>query len=301
MLHLFLACSEPAPPPPAVRPSERQATQVEPEPALTWLDGRRVCDLGVDRLIGDDGAYEASGLTLHDGRLFVAFDNSGRILSLAPDLTSATLAPPVDADDFEAITSAGANLFIAEEDGTIVTWRDEAVTGRAPVAVTMKKGKGIEGLAWAGCQETLLALCEGGCDGGGPLVALRLEGASWSATSIPLPVDFKDYAGLALHSTEACPSDYTLAVLSQKSSALWIGTLSHADGAWTVGAGETLPLPRDAAGKKIYTTAEGVVFLAADRLAVVTDAEDDQPPCGPLARPPTDARHADQAVHIFQR
>jgi hypothetical protein len=297
---LLLACTS-EPPPPAVLPSERRAARVEAQPALTWVDGRRICELGVERLTGDEGAYEASGLTLADGRLWVAFDNSGRLLSVAPDLTDATLTPPMRADDLEAVTAASGRLLLAEERGAVVTWADGAMTDRAPIAVELSSNKGIEGLAWAACQETLLALCEEGCGGGSPLLALRWSGATWAGPEVSLPVELRDYAGLALHGEGDCPTDYTLAVLSQKSAALWIGTLSFAEGQWRVGEGETLPLPRDDRGEPIYTTAEGVAFLDADRLAIATDAEDDSPPCGPAARPPADPRQADQSIHIFRR
>jgi len=267
---------------------------------LTWVDGRRICALGVERLEGDDGQFEASGLTVADGRLWVAFDNSGRLLSLAPDLTDAQLTATPRRGDHEAITAAGERLLIADEPGSVVPFVDGAYGDPEPIAVALKDKKGIEGLAWADCQQTLLALCEDGCKAG-PLLALTEDDGGWSAASVPLPVALKDYAGLALHAEGACPSAYTLAVLSQKSAAIWIGSLAFAEGRWQAGEGAVLPLPRDADGRKIYTTAEGVAFLSADRLAVVTDAEDDQPPCGRADRPPSDAAHADQSVHIFQR
>lgn len=302
----LLACIAESPLP-VVEPSPAPRVAESPPPVaspssggLTWVDGQRICALGVDRLDGDDGQFEASGLTVADGRLWVAFDNSGRLLSLTQDLTDARLTVTPRRGDHEAITAAEGRLLIADEPGSVVPFVDGDYGEPEPIAVALKDKKGIEGLAWASCQQTLLALCEDGCKAG-PLLALTEDDGGWSAASVPLPVELKDYAGLALHSEGACPSTYTLAVLSQKSAALWIGALSFAEGRWQAGEGEVLPLPRDADGRKIYTTAEGVAFLSADRLAVVTDAEDDQPPCGRADRPPTDATHADQSVHIFER
>ena len=82
-----------------------------------------------------------------------------------------------------------------------------------------------------------------------------------------------------------------MAVISQVSSALWIGSLSPSS--WEVtGEGNCYAFPRDADGEIIYGTAEGVSWIARDQVVVVSDKTkaDQDPRC----------RSKDQSIHIFR-
>jgi hypothetical protein len=148
---------------------------------------------------------------------------------------------------------------------------------------------------WRGA-DYLLALCEGNrglpgqrgrTPGGGRIVVLEKRKRVWEpAALIKLPRDlpFKDYAALALRGSR-------LAVLSQKSSRLWIGALRRSD--WSiVGAGRTYDFPRTAKGKRLYCTVEGLDWLSANTFLMVSD----------LCKRgyPDRCRRADQAAHVFQ-
>ena len=82
-----------------------------------------------------------------------------------------------------------------------------------------------------------------------------------------------------------------LAVVSQRSSRLWVGTLQRRD--WTiVGPGRTYDFPRTKKGKRLYCTVEGVAWRSADTLVAVSDLRKRHYPerCG----------RTDQSIHIFR-
>jgi hypothetical protein len=101
---------------------------------------------------------------------------------------------------------------------------------------------------------------------------------------LPETVLFEDYSSIAVTGDR-------IAVISQESSALWVGNLASTD--WQVtGPGTCYALPRGADGDIVYGTAEGVSWMAPDRLVMVSDkakAEQD-PRC----------RDKDQSIHIFR-
>ena len=101
---------------------------------------------------------------------------------------------------------------------------------------------------------------------------------------LPETVLFEDYSGIAINGDR-------MAVISQVTSALWIGRL--APSGWEVtGPGTTYALPRDADGEIVYGTAEGVSWIAPDQLVMVSDkAKPDQ------ARR---CQAKDQSIHIFR-
>jgi hypothetical protein len=95
---------------------------------------------------------------------------------------------------------------------------------------------------------------------------------------------FTDYSGIAVTGDR-------VAVISQMSSALWVGDL--APSGWEVtGAGTCYALPTDADGSVVYGTAEGVSWLAPDQVVMVSDK----------AKPEQDprCRAKDQSIHIFR-
>ncbi len=95
---------------------------------------------------------------------------------------------------------------------------------------------------------------------------------------------FGDYSGITVVGDR-------IAIVSQVSSALWVGSL--APSGWEVtGEGTSYTLPRDADGEIIYGTVEGVSWIAPDQVVVVSDR----------AKPEQDrrCRAKDQSIHIFR-
>ncbi|MCU0628104.1 MAG: hypothetical protein MUE45_01255 [Methanoregulaceae archaeon] len=167
----------------------------------------------------------------------------------------------------------------------------------------LKKGnKGFEGLStlrYAG-NEYLLGLCEGNdCKSGSAGVQPgkgRIQVFWWAAESwghagtirLPETVCFKDYASLDIRN--GC-----LTVISQSSSAMWIGHLR----AQPAGLDDLFEddgllflFPRDEEGRIMYCNPEGVTWLGGDRLVVVSDK-------GKSDQPGRCARKA-QSIHIFR-
>lgn len=141
----------------------------------------------------------------------------------------------------------------------------------------------------------MLALCEtNDCKDGGngsgrnPTCSRAPPGPGRLAKcSLPASADFEDYSDLALLDTGG--GTYAVAVLSQKSSAVWIGTLGTSPLALAPG-GTRYDLPRDG-DRTAYCSAEGITFLDATTFAIVSDRSTDGGPC---------ADHA-EAIAIFAR
>jgi len=178
--------------------------------------------------------------------------------------------------------------------------------------------KGFEGAAWlwscpngSAGNDFMLALCEGnGCTssatpGSGRVKILQqsVSGStiSWNLISngtVALPIaGFQDYSDIALYppypSTNDCPGLggngtglYKVAIVSQQSSKLWIGTFNAKT--WSFGSGTTYEFPTNNQGGIIYCNIEGVTFLSSTRIAVVSDAAST---AGCLDK--------DQSIHIF--
>jgi hypothetical protein len=94
--------------------------------------------------------------------------------------------------------------------------------------------------------------------------------------SLPTSVDFDDYSDLAVRALDG--GTYTLAVLSQQSSAVWLGTLGTAPFAISAG-GTRYDLPRTSSGKLAYCNAEGLAFVDAKLLAIASDKTDQSGDC----------------------
>src|SRR5688572_30249931 len=79
----------------------------------------------------------------------------------------------------------------------------------------------------------------------------------------PRSVTFEDYSAVALRGRR-------IAVLSQQSSRLWIGTLRVGD--WAIaGEGTTYEFPRTKKGKIKYRTLEGLCWLTDRSFVCVSD------------------------------
>jgi len=174
-----------------------------------------------------------------------------------------------------------------------------AVISVAPTDTSFPNyNQGFEGMAWlrVGATEYLLALCENndcaGDDaprGRGRLHLLALQDGTWMTTlvlELPHDVTFANYSDLALF--DAGEGMYRVAVLSRKSSALWLGTLTTDP--WSLlGPGTFYGFPRED-GDVRYCSLEGVTFLGPRSLALVSDASNGDKPCS----------SEDESIHLFE-
>ncbi|WP_172386778.1 hypothetical protein [Streptomyces sp. MNP-20] len=157
--------------------------------------------------------------------------------------------------------------------------------------------KGMEGLEWVERNGVghLLALCEGNrCTGGkegrrpggGRIQVFRRGTDQWDHTDtlrLPASLPFEDYSGLSVR-------DGRIAVLSQASSALWVGRLAPKK--WQVDEGTVYRLPTDTKGRTVYGTAEGVSWVSSDHVVVVSDRAKKGAASDPY-------RAKDQSIHLF--
>ena len=246
----------------------------------------------VGDLVGGEGRREASGVLVRAGELLVVSDNTASVAVLDPGLSLPGPHHEVPltggrGHDYEDITadSVTGRLFVliealppgppfhaeVEEYDTDFGF----VTAKRIDVPLDQENKGIEGLAAvrrAGVLH-LLGLYEGrgrsgatgDIPGGGRIAVLTETADGWARVAklrLPPDLSFVDYSGVAVRGTR-------IAVVSQESSALWLGQLDPAT--WTVDAGVVHEFPRDDAGRPLFTEVEGVDFLAADQIVVATD------------------------------
>ena len=263
-----------------------------------------------------DPRLEASGVLAKDGRFYVIFDNLPHIACIGPDLTGAAggnhlimqekghrrgfedIAYDPLSDHFYVLIESlrrGRAAYMAAVQEYDADFR---YTGSAWLDFPLDRpNKGLEGLTCVhrDGQTYLLGLCEGNrckggaegrIPGGGRIHVFRRGRRNWDRVGtirLPETVLFEDYSGITVNGDR-------IAVISQVSSALWVGRLAP-DGWAVTGAGTTYALPRDADGNIVYGTAEGVSWLAPDQVVMCSDkakAEQD-PRC----------RAKDQSIHIF--
>jgi hypothetical protein len=263
-----------------------------------------------------DGVLEASGVIAKGADYYVVFDNVRRIArihrSLEPGSTRhAWFGRKRDGDGYEDIAFSRYTrrfylLIEAEKhpDGTYKALIDECdesaqYTRRRWIDLAFeKRNTGFEGLSavrWRK-QDYLLALCEGNrCragskgrePGGGRIHLLQRSRTLWKPVArikLPPTVKFEDYSAVALRGRR-------IAVLSQQSARLWIGTLRF--GEWTIaGRGKTFEFPRTKKGKIKYRTLEGLCWLTDRSFVCVSD----------LSKRHHTKRHrkADQSIHVFK-
>ena len=271
-------------------------------------------EVKISDLLGESptGRYEASGVVARDGVSFVVFDNMphiGRIAGFTPGAEENALqkldgrlgyediAHDPAADHFFALTEAaprgrGFMARIREYDGEFRPLSTEWL--EFPLE---RENTGMEGLTCVslGDELYLLALCEGNrCrggsagrePGGGRVQVFGRQRQGWDhVATIRLPelLPFHDYSSVAV-------AGGRIAVLSQESSALWLGTL-HAP-AWEVADdGVIYRFPVDSEGKTVYGNAEGVAWLSTDRVVVVSDR----------VKVAQHRRHRakDESIHVF--
>ncbi len=103
--------------------------------------------------------------------------------------------------------------------------------------------------------------------------------------SCPRSLPFVDYSGMDVRNG-------TLVVVSQETSALWVGTLDPQN--WRIqGDGVVYSFPREVDGAVGYCNVEGVSWIDEDTLVVVSDArkKDKQPPS---------CAAKEQSIHVFR-
>ena len=231
-------------------------------------------------LVGVAQPREASGVIVRDGQLLVISDNTSRVAILDPGLTVPGREVRLDGGrgrDYEDLAAdpAGGRLFVVVEElpgGTpfhaLVEEYDDQyqlVTAKKLDTLFWKENKGIEGLA-AVRHDGQLFLLGLGEDDDGRLGVYTEAADQWNRiTTVQLPHKFNDYAGVAVE-------DNRIAVVSQQSSALWIGHLDPRT--WTVDEGVVYDFPRDDDGEPLFEAVEGVAFLGANQVVVATDLRD---------------------------
>ena len=264
-----------------------------------------------------DPRLEASGVLAKDGLFYVIFDNLPHIACIGPELSRAArdnhmiMQKRGHRRGFEDIAydswsgcfyvlieslRRGPGKFMAavQEYGA-----DFGYTGSAWLDFPLDRpNKGLEGLTCVhrDGQTYLLGLCEGNrCQGGaegrvpggGRIHVFQRGRRNWDRVGkirLPETVLFEDYSGIAVTGDQ-------IAVISQVSSALWLGHLAP-DGWQVTGTGTSYALPRDADGSILYGTAEGVSWIAPNQVVMVSDK----------AKPEQDyrCRAKDQSIHIFR-
>jgi hypothetical protein len=264
-----------------------------------------------------DARLEASGVLAKDGLFYVIFDNLPHIARIGPELSPAAAANAVirqkkgHSSGFEDIAyDAWHGRFyvliesLPRDHRTYMAKVQEhdayfGYLGQAWLDFPLDRpNKGLEGLACVrrGEQTYLLGLCEGNrcrggaegrVPGGGRVHVFQRGHRQWERVGkirLPETVQFEDYSGIAVAGDR-------IAVISQVSSALWIGNLAPTG--WQVtGPGTCYALPRGAGGGIVYGTVEGVSWMAPDQLVMVSDKA--KPEQAPLCR------DKDQSIHIFR-
>jgi hypothetical protein len=283
-------------------------------PVLRLLREAKVRDLLADVTDGAD-RFEASGVLAGGDRFWVVFDNVPHIARLDPGLVpgrdrNALLRQPAgpvgyediahdpDGDRFFALVEA-----VEHRPGSYLAQVHEfdrdfrQLSSRWLDFPLDSPNKGLEGLSCVrrGGQTYLLGLCEGNrCRGGaagrragGGRVHVFAEAVDrWErlhTIRLPPSLPFADYSSASIAGDR-------IAVVSQESSALWTGRF--APSTWDlVDDGVTYGFPRDLRGRTVYGTVEGVSWVTADEVVVVSDR----------AKPtqPGRFRDKDQSVHVF--
>jgi hypothetical protein len=285
-----------------------------PRPVLTLVTERKLTDC-IDPPKGS-GVLEASGVVATDRYYYVIFDNVRRIARIHSGLQPGSkrhswFGRARDGEGYEDIAFSPRTrrfylLIEAEKhpDGTYKALIDECdeegqYKRRRWVDFPFgKRNTGFEGLSaarWNG-RDYLLALCEGNrCragrkgekPGSGRVQVLQRAATVWkrvATIALPPSVRFKDYSAVALRGTR-------IAVVSQETSRLWIGTLRFRD--WTITARGTIyDLPQTKKGKPKYCTIEGLSWLSARTFVMVSDLS--------KGAHHKRCRKRDQSIHIFR-
>lgn len=288
-------------------PSDAVGSPLSSVPALTLLREAKLSTL----LSSQAEHYEASGVTLRDGFLYIVFDNLATVGVVNVSLSAGSIADAApENSQYEGITldSYATHHFyvVKETDGTdpirgrvIQLDSTGAYEGAEWTDVTFSdENAGFEGIAWLRMQDSdfLLALCEGNhCEpdrvdtGHGRIKVLEQDGNDWrtkATLALPAEAAFRDYADLALYDNG--DGTYEMAVVSQESSAMWLGQLTTNPLAID-GPGSVYAFPSTGDRAVAYCDVEGVTFLTRTTFAMVSDKTSGGERC----------EAEDESVHVF--
>jgi hypothetical protein len=260
--------------------------------------------------------WEASGVLVKDKCFFVAFDNRTEIArisaGLKPSKTNGLFGMAHAVCGYEGISynPVKRRYYLLVEarkqagghyQAVIVEYDDDFqyVKDRRVDFTFESDNKGFEAVAHVRRDNVdhLLALCEGNkCQcgakgrkpGGGRVQVFEKKKKRWAhAREIALPktVPFVDYSGMSTDRGR-------VAIVSQVNSMLWVGRFDEAGWKWR-DAGQLFEFPRSKDGTIQYGNVEGVDWLTATRIVVVSDRrkKKDQPDKGLAEK--------DQSIHIF--
>ncbi|GHO99297.1 hypothetical protein KSF_093450 [Reticulibacter mediterranei] len=241
-----------------------------------------------------DQRFEASGVVARDGWFYVIFDNSTNIGCIKDGLRATEGNHLIEQNQgaaagyediaYDPITNRFYLLIeVLPHFGNLVAKVEEydeqfryISSGWLDFPLD-HPNKGLEGLTCihqAG-QTYLLGICEGNkCrggaagrkPGGGRIQIFRKDQDRWDhmgTMKLPKSLWFEDYSCLAV-------VDDRIAVVSQASSAAWIGRFSPSS--WeVVDEGSVYRFPLDDKGKVLYCNIEGISRVDAARFVVVSD------------------------------
>jgi hypothetical protein len=257
-----------------------------------------------------DDKFEASGVYYLDGYFYVACDNLYKIAKIKSTLpensSNNTMLSSGSGDSgFEGITydnNNTPNFFVVEEavqSGSVYHPRireyDASMNYQSSMwaqydFTSSNSNKGFEGIAWVfrNGEDYMLGLVEGT----GKIPVLHKTSTQWEKVAeitLPASVTFDDYSDIAIYGNK-------VAITSQENSQIWIGTLSTTT--WSITGGTAYNFPKGSssgvvgAGTKVlYGNIEGVSFINANQIVVVSDkAKSDQP---------SYQEYKDQSIHVF--
>jgi hypothetical protein len=106
-----------------------------------------------------------------------------------------------------------------------------------------------------------------------------------ASTDLPRSLPFVDYSGMDLRNE-------ALAVVSQETSALWVGTLDPQN--WRIqGDGDVYSFPKEVDGAVSYCNVEGVSWIDEATFVVVSDARKS-------GEQPLSCAAKEQSIHVFR-
>ena len=281
---------------------------------LELVEEKKISDLLTEDNIPEK--LEASGVFFLNDYFYVIFDNLRQVAKIKKDLNNTdencliSVEREKIEDGFEDITYNSSNpkfylvIEALEQKKDIYKAQIEEydrnfnfVSSNWVDFTFESENKGFEGLECVekNGQEYLLALCEGNkCKGGkkgrepggGRIQVLQKKEKFWEkieTIKLTKSVQFEDYSAISLENNR-------LAVISQASAKLWIGTFQNDK--WDfVDEGVVYTFPTNEEGEIIYCNVEGVCWLAPNQIVVVSDKYKTK-------KQPKRCQSKDQSIHI---
>jgi len=239
--------------------------------------------------------FEASGLAIRDGYIYIVFDNRYQIAKIDETLPqnsikNSLLGTGDGNSNYEGITYKEGNntpWYIVEEtaaknDQWVPRYNiyDNLFTSSTQQWSDVQfdsenKNKGFEGIAYIqrNGKDYILCLVEGT----GQIMVMKQQENSWiKIAEFTIPVTFNDYSEIALFNNK-------IAVTSQKDAKLWIGELDNKNWAVNNEIGVVYDFPKgndegelDKGDNILYANIEGVAFLNDSIIVTCTDKASDK-------------------------